>query len=147
MPSVDKRSAPARRKLPSPLMEIMDAFVIGNWGACIDHFPDDASLISFLDDGLQAVLETELSPIVLNGPIAMAGYIALFGAHLAPMTYDVISVTQNGFQIATELEWWSNPEKGLNGRTCIVWNMRPDNKVQSVFKVGWMTQPHMPVAG
>ena len=125
----------------------MDAFVLGQWGASIEHFADDASLISFVDDGLQAVLETEVSPIVLNGPIAMAGYIALFGAHLAPMRYDVISVAHNGFQIATELEWWSKPERGLNGRTCIVWNLRPDGKVQSVFKVGWITPTSAPAVG
>lgn len=139
MPSIDKNETSARKKLPSPVLEVMEAFVSGEWGAAIHHIAEDASLISFLDDRLQAVLETELSPIVLNGPIAMAGYIALFGAHLAPMSYDVISVTHNGAQIATELEWWSKPERGLNGRTCIVWTLRPDNKVQSVFKMGWMT--------
>jgi hypothetical protein len=145
MSSIDKSSSQTRRKLPTPLVEIMDAFIAGDWGACINYFADDASLISFVDDGLQAVLETEVSPIVLNGPIPMAGYIALFGGHLAPMTYDVIAVAHNGLQIATELEWWSNAKRPLNGRTCIVWNMRPDNKVQSVFKVGWVTQSQ-PVA-
>lgn len=129
---------PNRSNVPEPLLGIMEDFALGNWGANLHHFAEDASLIAFLDDALQAVLEAELSPIIINGHFGLAGYTARVSAVLGPMDYDLISVSCNGFQIATEVEWTGTVRQSgrpLKGRTCSVWILRADRKVQSLFTV------------
>lgn len=135
---------PKLAQVPEPVLGIMRSFALGRWGENIEHFADDASLIAFLDDGLQAVLEGELSPIVLNGAIAVAGYTARVAAAFNPMSYDVISVSRNGFQVATEVEWTSKARKTgspVTGRSCSVWTIRADHKIQSLFTASWLMRP------
>lgn len=132
-----------RTRLPAPLPGIMEDFALGNWGENLHHFAEDASLIAFLDDALQAVLETELSPIVLNGHLGLASYTARVGAVLGPMDYDVISVTHNGFQVATEVAWNAVVRRTIRriaGRTCSVWTLSADHKVQSLVTVSWLVE-------
>lgn len=130
-------------QVPEPVQGIMQSFALGRWGESVPHFADDASLVAFLDDGLQAVLESELSPIILNGAIGVAGYTARVAAAFDPMRFDLISVLRNGFQIATEVEWTSRVRKTgveVTGRSCSVWTMRADMKVQNLVTTSWLVQ-------
>lgn len=127
---------PTLSRLPESLQGVMSDFSHGRWGAGLAYLAEDVCLVAFMDDALQAILEEDLSPITASGHMGMAGYTARIGAVFGPMTFDLISVVQRGRTVATEVEWSATIVKtgrAIKGRSCSVWTLAPDLKVQSLF--------------